>query len=711
MNSGTAFFSNHPFDRIIRFMKKAVRNFILIITSSVFLLSLMLIPGCTSKRTASEICDDFVQSLRLMDFSSAYSCLWNRTGSISRDSFVNNAKAIIDALGITSISVRDTEIGIEKGYDVFKYTIDYHHGDEFTVSNTASLYIIQDGTNFFLKYNKDMLLKDYRTGSKITRTTLTGNRGEIFTSDKTAIAVNDYSETVTIAVAEETNINVVLNRIAAITGMSAEDMVKVRERYNSAVEHNYGEVAAYVYPKGKLPADKREQLEAIDGVYINDHLTPQRYYPYRELYAHIVGYASTANEEQIKSLREQGFETDIIGKTGIEARYDSLLQPKNGFAYRLYNPDGQFVRTLYEQAAVNGADIILTIDHTLQQEGYYLMSSQLSKKQTGVSIVMDPVSGYVKEQISLPSFDPNIFSFPISDAEYEQLTNEESLAPLVNRVTQGLYPPGSTIKPFTVTPALENGIVERYSIFPYKIKNNQWIPSGTWYWDPVTRNETPDADLHLDTAIRFSDNIYFSWVALQMGGDMFMDYMKKIGIGETVPFDIGVAKSNLINEGTDFNRKMLSDMSFGHGELLLSPIQIASMYSVFRNSGNMVVPRLVEKISKYDSEGNEDVLYQATKEYWKTNVMQTDTIDLLTYSLKRVVTNGTAKALKTEGLTLAAKTGTALKGDNKKQKIAWVCTWYQDMDEERLVVVMVDGPRSSNDHRHDIAKVLLRYGH
>ena len=192
---------------------------------------------------------------------------------------------------------------------------------------------------------------------------------------------------------------------------------------------------------------------------------------------------------------------------------------------------------------------------------------------------------------------------------------------------------------------------------------------------------------------------------------MFMDYMKKIGIGETVPFDIGVAKSNLINEGTDFNRKMLSDMSFGHGELLLTPIQIASMYSVFRNSGNMIVPRLVEKISKYDSEGNEDVLYQATKEYWKTNVMQTDTIDLLTYSLKRVVTNGTAKALKTDGLTLAAKTGTALKGDNKKQKIAWVCTWYQDMEEERLVVVMVDGPRSSNDHRHDIAKVLLRYGH
>lgn len=206
MNSGTAFFSNHPFDRIIRFMKKAVRNIILIITSSVFLLSLVLIPGCTSKRTASEICDDFVQSLRLMDFSSAYSCLWNRTGSISRDSFVNNAKAIIDALGITSISVRDTEISIEKGYDVFKYTIDYYHGDEFTVSNTASLYIIQDGTNYFLKYNKDMLLKDYRTGSKITRTTLTGNRGEIFTSDKTAIAVNDYSETVTIAVAEETNI-------------------------------------------------------------------------------------------------------------------------------------------------------------------------------------------------------------------------------------------------------------------------------------------------------------------------------------------------------------------------------------------------------------------------------------------------------------------------------------------------------------------------
>ena len=138
---------------------------------------------------------------------------------------------------------------------------------------------------------------------------------------------------------------------------------------------------------------------------------------------------------------------------------------------------------------------------------------------------------------------------------------------------------------------MENGIVNASTVFPYAVSNNSWKPDGVWYWDKVTRNETPDGPLDLEMAFRFSDNIYFSWATLNLGQEKFLEYMNRIGLKEAVPFDLPTAKANLINEGTEINRKLVSDMSFGHGEIVLSPIQAAAMYTVFENGGDMLTPK------------------------------------------------------------------------------------------------------------------------
>ena len=102
------------------------------------------------------------------------------------------------------------------------------------------------------------------------------------------------------------------------------------------------------------------------------------------------------------------------------------------------------------------------------------------------------------------------------------------------------------------------------------------------------------------------------------------------------------------------------------------------------------------------------MLYEAAREVYIAGAMQADTVSILTNSLKHVVTSGTAQSLQTPGLTLAAKTGTALKGDDKTKKIAWIAAWYQDMPDDRLVLVMIEGPRSQSDRRHAVAKALLQ---
>lgn len=681
-----------------------------ILLAALLFILLLFSPSCTGENSASHLVETFTAAMEQQDFSGAYACLWQRAEIVSEETFVSTCSTIVSTLGVSNITFSDASLKTEDGTVYFNYTIRFETTEGYTIENTVRLHVLKEEGAYHIEYLSGMLLPNYAPGDKITRITLTGKRGEIFTADGTLVASNDYSETIYINVNKKLDINAAIYSISALTEMTEEEQVSVRTKYNSALENNYATIVACVLPKGTLTSELRASLLAIEGVGIDtDSLTPQRYYPYANVYAHVTGYASAPTADELSTLFAAGYpDASLVGKAGIEKEYDSDLQPKNGFRINLYSKEGGYISTLYEQPAVDGSDIFLTIRSSAQQEAYYLMASYLSGDQTGASILMDPTTGFVEAMVSSPSYDPNIFSFAVDEDYLAELTSSESLNPLFNRATSGLYPPGSVIKPFSVTPALENGIVTRYTIFPYTINANKWTPEGVWYWDPVTRNEKPDSDLDLDTAIRFSDNIYFSWVALKTGDKLFMEYMERIGIGEAIPFDLPTATSNLINDGTEMNRKLLSDMSFGHGELLITPLQAASMYSAFQNSGDMLTPKLVWKICKM-VDGVYTTTYEAQSEIYIKSALKKDTVDILNYSLKRVVVSGTAKSIQIAGKTLAAKTGTALKGEDKNRKIAWIAAWYQDMSEHRLAVVIVDSDRSADDHRHAITKALLNW--
>ncbi len=687
-------------------MYKHTLSFLLIVLLLLAVLSMQC--GCTNVNSASFVTQTFVSAMEQKDFSTAYSCLWQRAEIIPEETFLIACQNIMDTLDVTAVTFTDTSIETEDSTLYFNYTICYESADGYTLENSIRLHMLQEDGTYYIEYLGDMLLPEYTPDCKITRITLKGSRGEIFTADGMLVATNDYSETIYLKVNNNLDATSTLYAIDALVDIPEDEWETILSQYDFALKNVYASVIATVLPKGTLTSELRASLLAIEGVGIDtDSLTPQRYYPYANIYAHAVGYASSPTEEELSALAAKGYSNaTLVGKTGVEEEYDLYLQPKNGFKINLYTSDGSYISTLYEQAAEDGADIYLTINSSAQQETYYLLESYFLGDQTGASIVMDPTTGFVEALVSSPSYDPNIFSFPVEEDYLAELNSEENLTPFFNRVTFGLYPPGSIIKPFSVTPALENNIITRYTVFPYTVTNNQWTPNGVWYWDPVTRNETPDAALDLDTAIRFSDNIYFSWAALKTGDTLFMEYMERIGIGEAVLFDLPTADSNLINEGTEMTRKLLSDMAFGHGEILITPLQTASLYTVFQNGGDILVPKLVWKICRNEGDSYETI-YQAEREVYIENVMREDTVDILTYSLKRVVLSGTAKSLKITGKTIAAKTGTALKGEEKDRKIAWIAGWYQDMSEDRLVVVVVDSERYASDNRHAIARSLL----
>ncbi len=680
---------------------------------AILLLLCLMLPSCAPGQTAEDLSAAFVSCLSSMNFQQAHSYLWDKGDSqIALEEYVNNYQYVVSALGVHSIEISDRKITVEGDAIYLTYHIAYL-ADKLTFGCDVRTRIIKEDGRYFIQYSPEMLLPGYAPGNKLSVLTTEGKRGEIFTSDNTCIAQNSYSDSVVIAVTEGQDINAIISALAGLVDMDEDARGKLREKYNSAIEHGYGTVVAHVAPKDSLSGSLEASILAIDPSISIDRssVTAQRYYPYTSLYAHVVGYASTPNEEQKKELEEKGYpNARLVGKSGIERQYDAYLQPKDGLRVNMYTEDGQFLSTIYEKAAENGADIFLTLSHDLQQRAYYALSSNLTEEQTGTAIVMDPTSGFVQAMVSLPSFDANLFSFPLSDEEYNKLNSEEAGAPLFPKATLGLYPPGSLLKPFTITPSLENGIVNPNSVFPYPVTGNAWKPDGVWYWDKVTRNETPDGPLNLETAFRFSDNIYFSWATLNLGQEKFLEYMNRIGLKEAVPFDLPTAKANLINEGTEINRKLVSDMSFGHGEILLTPIQAAAMYTVFQNGGDMLAPKLVGSIRKYSDGLHYETLYTAEREVYLEGVMTQETVNTLIPCLRAVVQSGTAQSIQIKDLPLAAKTGTAVRGGTEKnERVSWLAAWWQGAEQgNRLVVTMFDRPSNTSDHKHAVTKELLR---
>jgi penicillin-binding protein len=332
---------------------------------------------------------------------------------------------------------------------------------------------------------------------------------------------------------------------------------------------------------------------------------------------------------------------------------------------------------------------------------------------------MDPFTGAVEAMCSYPAYDLNQFVRGIGEEDYQKLLEQKN-KPLFNRLTQGLYPPGSVFKPFTAAAALQAGAVTKDYEFAEAIEDDRWIPTkyGHWQWSAIKRTEIKyrAAPLNLHNAVLHSDNIYFANAALLTGTDDFTKYVENIGLGEAIPFELSVSKSQLLNKDSDMNLMLLADSGYGQGEVLITPLQMASSFCAFANGGDIPLPHIVKGI--YRTDGTEYVPeYETEPGMWKEGVIDGKTIDILEPMLKDVVDsqyNGTGSKLRVRDCVIAGKTGTAEIGNDKNREIAWFAGYRTgvDKDDARLVLVMLEVPARDeySNLKFDIARQLLKMG-
>jgi penicillin-binding protein A len=261
-------------------------------------------------------------------------------------------------------------------------------------------------------------------------------------------------------------------------------------------------------------------------------------------------------------------------------------------------------------------------------------------------VAMDPRTGAIRAIVSSPGYDPN----KLDTLGSSLLTDPDK--PLLNRVTQGLYPPGSTYKTVTATAALDSGVVKPTDI--YKCVDGVVVrgfqiactnaPPGQTEWD----------FLH---AYAYSINATFAQVALQIGAGRFSEYSHRFGLGDARPFDIDLATSLIAQPGTSLNDVLLASSGFGQGQLAVTPLQMALVAATVANDGIEPSPYLVAQVR--DPDGN--VISERHPDA-HGEVMRAPTAGMMKQFMSTAVAIGFGQEAGLAGLDVAGKTGTAETG-------------------------------------------------
>ena len=437
---------------------------------------------------------------------------------------------------------------------------------------------------------------DYSTRSNDNRIKLVPiapSRGMIFDRNGTPLALNRTIYQLELMPEKIENLSATLNALRPIVDLTDDDIAnfekecKRSRRFTSiAVKTPLTEVqvARFAVNQFRFP-----------GIEVKGY--QRRFYPYGSALTHVIGYVSKINDKDVERLDKEGIlpnyaATHDIGKLGIERYYESTLHGKTGYEEVEVNNRGRVIRQLHEQPPQAGKDIYLTLDLSLQ----IYIEKLLSGSRAAV-VVTDPRTGGILALVSNPSYDPNLFVDGISNKDYQGLLNDTN-RPLINRATQGVYPPASTVKPYIAVSALSAGVIT---------KNTSLFDPG-WWQLPGSEKRYRDwkkwghGRLNVTKALEESADTFFYQVAYDMGIDRLSSWMSKFGYGEYTGIDLSEERAGLMptREWKQKRHKKpwyqgdTIPVGIGQGYWTATPIQMAKALMTLINDGTVKTPHLLQ---------------------------------------------------------------------------------------------------------------------
>lgn len=653
---------------------------------------------------------NYVQLLNAYNFGACYALLAPDTQeAITLVDFTQRYQNIFDGIDFQGLTISYGDLTVEAGKRYLQSaTLTYSSAllDEFTQDVVFSLDYSDNDSTFYLNWTPAMIFTDLTSSTEVKLRTLRPARGEILDSEHNAYAINSYAESVYVQPSKIEDTSYTVTALASILGMTTVDVEKA---LSSSAAVKYDSAVVKAYPPGGISEATESALTTLPGVGVDrTSMTPIRYYPNGSFFAHSMGYTSAITAEELSKLDSSRYDiSSYVGRTGLEAAYEDILCGTKGYSLDIYASDGQRLSTVARKEKVDGLDLEVTLDYDLQCRAEEMLEQLKEEGNAGAAVVLEPTTGEVLAISSFPDFDPNLFVLNSDPETLASYVAADSNSPLYNRAVQGSYIPGSTVKPLIAAMALDDGVVDENYEFTGEIIKKQWTPKGYWPYPPITRVSNYSGPVNMSNAITKSDNIYFADVALKAGWEKLEPFLKMIGFDERIPFDLRVSKPGYLNSDNYENMQLLAATGYGQGELIISPLQMACIFSSLANNGDVMTPRLVRATRRM--EGTDyAVVDEYSESIWKENIISDHALSTIVPMLRRVVEEGSGRKIHINGLTICGKTGTAEIGSDKTREIAWMIAFVENADYNRLVCVTLELPANyKGTIRYDLARELL----
>lgn len=601
----------------------------------------------------------------------------------------------------------------------------------------VSLFVLLFARLWFLQVMAGERYVNLAEGNAVRTLSITAPRGRILDTNGKPLVQNRFAMVVSVQPNEMgERVDEVLADVADLLGMRLQDVQRQINR--SRVSPFRPKPIAVDVPEEIALYIHENASTRLPGVYAET--LPVREYPQGQTAAHVVGYLGEISETELLEPAYAGYQPgDLIGWAGLEKTYEETLHGEEGLRRYEVNARGEVLRELDDRPPVPGADLVTTIDLRAQKlversleegikrardvpdaeernGGYY-------KAPAGAAVVLDPDDGSVVALASYPTFKPDEFVGGVSQDYWDRLQNPKNHFPLINRVAQASYPPGSVFKIVSAAAALEEGYVTPESTVPCP---------GEWYWNEQRFRNWNSADsgsINIETALEDScDTVFYElaqrmWVDEEEEGGQVRErlafHARDWGLGEASGLDLPSERNGVIpgrawkqqfwednkdsyctqartstdqylidlftdlcERGNSWRGGDAVNMSIGQGDVQTTPLQIANAFAAVANGGTLWRPHIAKEIV-HPGQNPAPVKVKPIR-----RVSTSDKhLKVIHDGLVKVASQGTASA--TFGgfqVPVAGKTGTA--EFKPKQPFAWFAA-YAPADKPRYVVVVM----------------------
>ena len=431
-----------------------------------------------------------------------------------------------------------------------------------------------------------------------------------------------------------------------------------------------------------------EQIDSFPGVAW--HSEPSRDYGDIGSLAHVTGYVGDVTREELQVLFNEGYTAgDVVGKSGVEKRYEPVLRGSDGVGHRTVDVHERAVTDVWQTAVAPrpGSDIVLTIDSRLQR-----VVEEALGPRIGSAVVLRPTTGEILAMVSYPWFDPQTFIGDGGPAAFSAAASDPAF-PFVNRAIRAAYAPASVFKILMMT-----GLLEERTYSPFRtIMCRGWFAYG----DRIFKDWVKEGHgrIDMDDALAQSCDIYFYHAGLALGINNIADYSVRFGLGAPTGIDLPGETAGSVptpawklrERGTGWVGGDTVNLSIGQGYITVTPLQVANLVAMVANSGEIYRPHVVKEIR--DGETGE-VLENTERELLHRSEISAATFARVRDAMRLVITDGTAQpVITTDAVAVAGKTGTGEVGLEDRWH-SWFAAYgphgAADRDDQIVVVTMVE---------------------